>query len=347
MSDEKLNRRQRWRLAKVEGERRSREQRRQVAQEADVATDLGDPRPGLVTAHYGGKVEIRGDDGQLQRCHFRATLDQLVVGDHVIWQSPRSEGDGVVTALEPRRNVIRRPDRYGKLKPVAANLDQLLLVFAPLPVPSSEFLDRYLVAAELSGVPPCLVLNKADLIDGHTRVRLDELCAIYRQIGYTVLEVSASAGTGLTDLQSQLAGCISALVGPSGVGKSSLMNALLPGAAAATGELWARSGEGRNTTRTSRLLDLPAGGGLIDSPGIGEFGLWNIVQEELLRGYVELQPLVEHCRFRNCSHRHEPGCALLAGVDRGEISAERLANFHRIAAAQGDRGRTGRRQRKD
>ena len=125
------------------------------------------------------------------------------------------------------------------------------------------------------------------------------------------------------------------------------MNALLPGAAAVTGELWARSGEGRNTTRTSRLLDSPAGGALIDSPGIGEFGLWNIVREELLQGYVELQPLVEHCRFRNCSHRHEPGCALLAGVDRGEISAERLANFHAIAAELGDRHRPGRRPRTD
>lgn len=347
MSDEKLNRRQRWRLAKIESERRSREERRLAAQAADVATDLGDSRPGLITAHYGAKVEVRGDDGEQQRCHYRAILDQLVVGDQVTWRSARSAGDGVVTALESRRNVIRRPDRYGKLKPVAANLDQLLLVFAPLPVPSSEFLDRYLVAAELSGVPPCLVLNKADLIDGNTRARLDELCAIYRQIGYTVLEVSAAVGTGIAELERQLAGCTSALVGPSGVGKSSLMNALLPTAAARTGELWARSGEGRNTTRTSRLLGLPAGGALIDSPGIGEFGLWNIEREEVLQGYVDLQPLVGHCRFRNCSHRNEPGCALLAGVERGDISAERLANFHAIAAAQGGRRGTGRKQRKD
>ncbi len=345
MGNEKLNRRQRWRLAKVEDERKKRAHRQLAAREADVATDLADPCPGLITAHHGGKVEVRGDDGQRHRCHLRASLDQLVVGDHVSWRPARSAGDGVVVALAPRTNVIRRPDRYGKLKPVAANLDQLVLVFAPLPIPSSEFLDRYLVAAELSGVPPCLVLNKSDLIDAKARTRLDELCAIYRHIGYAVLEVSATAGTGLERLTERLAGRTSALVGPSGVGKSSLMNALLPDAAAKTGALWTRSGTGRNTTRASRLLGLPNGGELIDSPGIGEFGLWNVDKEDLLRGYIELQPLVGHCRFRNCSHRHEPGCALLEAADRGAISRERLANFERIAAAQGEVRRKGRWQR--
>ncbi|HSR71008.1 MAG TPA: small ribosomal subunit biogenesis GTPase RsgA [Kiloniellales bacterium] len=345
MGNEKPNRRQRWRLAKIEDERQKRAHRQLAAQEADVATDLADPCPGLVTAHHGGKVEVRDDDGRHHRCHLRTSLDQLVVGDHVSWRTARSEGDGVVVELAPRTNVIRRPDRYGKLKPVAANLDQLVLVFAPLPVPSSEFLDRYLVAAELSDVPPSLVLNKADLIDKKARMRLDELCAIYRHIGYSVLEVSATEGTGLERLAEKLAGCTSALVGPSGVGKSSLMNALLPDAAAKTGALWTRSATGRNTTRASRLLGLPNGGELIDSPGIGEFGLWNVDKDDLLRGYIELQPLVGHCRFRNCSHRHEPGCALLAAADRGAISRERLANFERIAAAQGELRRTGRWQR--
>lgn len=345
MSDDKLTRRQRWRLARIEDERRSRLERREKAEAKSVAADLEDPRPGLVTAHYGSKVEIRGDDGQHQRCHFRANLDQLVVGDRVAWQAARSAGDGVVVGIEPRTTLIKRPDRYGRLKPVAANLDQLVLVFAPLPVPSSEFLDRYLVAAELSAIPPCLVLNKADLVDHETRARLDELCAIYRHVGYSVLEVSAIEGTGVEALREQLAGRTSALVGPSGVGKSSLMNALVPDAAAATGALWARSGEGRNTTRTSRLLDLPGEGALIDSPGIGEFGLWNVGHDEVLQGYRELQPLVGRCRFRNCSHQHEPGCALLAALDHGDINGERLANFHAIAADQGTGGRPGRKRR--
>ncbi len=345
MGNDKLNRRQRWRLAKVEEERDKRSRRQLAAQEADVASDLTDPCPGLITAHHGGKVEVRGDDGRHHRCHLRASLDPVVVGDHVSWRAARNAGDGVVVELSARTNVIRRPDRYGKLKPVAANLDQLFIVFAPLPIPSSEFLDRYLVAAELSGVPPRLILNKADLIDDRTRVRLDELCAMYRHIGYPVLEVSATEGTGIERLTERLAGGTSALVGPSGVGKSSLMNALLPDAGAKTGALWAQSGTGRNTTRASRLLGLPNEGDLIDSPGIGEFGLWNVDREDLLRGYIELQPLAGQCRFRNCSHRHEPGCALLEAVNRGAISRERLANFERIAAAQGEMGRKGRWQR--
>lgn len=336
MSKRNLNRRQRWRIEKIQAERVARSQKRQAQLDADVAATLGDTRPGLVTAHYGRKVEISGTDGVRQRCHFRANLEQLVVGDQVLWQPAEGPGDGVVTAIVPRTSVLKRPDNYGKLKPVAANVDLMLIVFAPAPTPSSQLLDRYLVAAELSGIRPALVLNKADLVDDDNRAALTALCDIYRKLDYPVIEASATDtgnahAAGLAALKAALDGHTSVFVGQSGVGKSSLVNALLPDADIATNVLSDVSGLGQHTTTTAQLLHLPAGGNLIDSPGIREFGLWHIDEEELLRGYVDLAPLAGHCRFRNCSHRHEPGCALIEAAESGAISQERLDNFFRIA----------------
>lgn len=333
MSKRNLNRRQRWRIEKIQNERLERARRRQERLEDDVADELGEARPGLVTAHYGARVEVESPaSGERQRCHFRANLAQLVVGDEVLWQPAQSAGDGVVIAQQPRRTVLLRPDNYGKLKPVAANVEQMLIVFAPAPVPSSQLLDRYLVAAELSGIAPVLVMNKADLLDDTLRPLLEELCAIYRRLEYPVIEVSAATAHGLDPLHEVLAGRTSVFVGQSGVGKSSLVNMLLPDAALATNTLSRTSGLGQHTTTTAQLFHLPGGGRLIDSPGIREFGLWHIDEDELLRGYRELAPLPGYCRFRNCSHHHEPGCALQQAAESGAISEERLDNFFRIQA---------------
>ena len=330
MSKRNLNRRQRWRIEKIQSERLARASRRQRQQDSDVAEALGDEQPGRITAHYGGKVEVAAD-GHRQRCHFRANLPQLGVGDRVLWQPAQGPGDGVVTALSDRQTVLRRPDNYGNLKPVAANVDRLLIVFAPAPLPSSQLLDRYLVAAELSGITPLLVMNKADLIDDSNREALEHLCDIYRRLDYPLLQASATEAHGLDALRQALNGHISVFAGQSGVGKSSLVNALLPDAALATNVLSDVSGLGQHTTTTAQWFDLPDGGSLIDSPGIREFGLWHISEEELLHGYRELSSLAGHCRFRNCSHRHEPGCALRGAAEDGSISPERLENFFRIA----------------
>ncbi|MEY1660976.1 small ribosomal subunit biogenesis GTPase RsgA [Isoalcanivorax beigongshangi] len=338
MSKRQLNRRQRWRIDKIQNERLERARRRQQRLDSDVADELGDTEAGRVTAHYGSKVEVEAQarPGERLRCHFRATLPQLVVGDLVFFQPPRSAGDGVVVALEPRRTELRRPDFYGNLKPVAANLDRLLIVFAPLPVPSSQLLDRYLVAAELSGIAPVLVLNKADLVDDVLRPYMDELCKLYTDLDYPVIEASATEATGLDALRAALTGHCAAFVGQSGVGKSSLVNALLPEAALAIGALSERSGLGQHTTTTAQLFDVPGGGVLIDSPGIREFGLWHIDEPTLLSGYTDLAPLAGRCRFRNCSHRHEPGCALHQAVADGRVAEERLDNFFRIAETLDD-----------
>lgn len=335
----KLNRRQRWRIEKIQAEKRERAQKRNDQLEELVADDLGDEQLGIITAHFGQQVQVESADGESRRCHFRATLEQLVVGDRVIWQPPKSEGLGVVVAIEPRDTVLKRPDPYGNLKPVAANVEQMLVVFAPLPTPSSTLLDRYLVAAELSGIPATLVLNKADLIDEELRPFIDELKAMYQRLDYPVLELSAHDHDGLSPLHEILKGKISVFVGQSGVGKSSLVNAVLPEAALDVGDLSATSGLGQHTTVTARLFHLPTGGELIDSPGIREFGLWHISEDELLHGYRELSERAGHCRFRNCTHRHEPGCALREAAENGEVSEERLHNFFQIADTLDEEGR--------
>lgn len=336
MSKRKLTRRQQWRIDKIQGERRERADRKAAAVDSG---DLGPEQNGLVVVHHGQQVTVEDTEGTLHRCHFRSNLDQLVVGDRVVWQPQKNGGIGVISALIPRDSVLKRPDPYGNLKPVAANIDLLAIVFSPLPAPSSDLLDRYLVAAELSGITPLLVLNKADLLDDTLRPWLDELSALYQPLGYRVIEASATSLHGLDTLREALAGHTSALVGQSGVGKSSLVNVLLPEVEQQIGPLSERSGLGQHTTVAARLFHLPGGGSLIDSPGIREFGLWHISEEQLLSGYRELAELAGHCKFRNCSHRHEPGCALHAAAEAGEISEERLDNFLRIADSLDEEGR--------
>ena len=339
MSKRQLSRRQQWRIDKIQQERLARAARRTTAADVDQTGELASERPGQVIAHFGQQLLVADATGQAARCHFRANLEQLVVGDQVLFAPPLGDGCGVITAMQPRQTVLQRPDQYGKLKPVAANVDQIVIVWAPEPLPSSQLLDRYLVAAELAGAAPVLLLNKADLLEHQHHHHCQALCQLYQQVGYPVLTVSACDGVGLAALRQTLIGHTSVLVGQSGVGKSSLVNALLPQAALAVATLSDRSGLGQHTTVTARLFPLSDGGQLIDSPGVREFGLWHIDETSLLAGYRELAPLAGHCRFRNCSHRHEPGCALRAAAEAGDIAPERLDNFYRIAETLDDTAR--------
>lgn len=315
------------------------QKRRLARAEAPEATADESGEKGLVVAHHGRLVDVEDAGGERHSCHFRANLEQLVVGDRVAWRPVPESGEGVVVALAPRDSELRRPDPYGNLKPVAANVDLIVIVFAPLPAPSTVMLDRYLVAAELSGVRPLLLLNKTDLLDDDSRPLFEEIRDLYLQVGYPVLEASATHTRGLDELRRRLAGHTSVLVGQSGVGKSSLVNALLPDAGLETADISDNSGLGQHTTTTARLFHLPEGGDLIDSPGIREFGLWHITEKELLRGYPELAELATQCRFRNCSHHHEPGCALQRAAEDGTIDAERLDNFFHIAETLDKDGR--------
>jgi ribosome biogenesis GTPase len=336
MSKRKLSRQQAWRIEKIQDERAKRAARRDAqAQDALTAGELGREQEGLVIAHYGTQVAVESESGNSQRCHLRANLEGLVTGDRVVW----CEGDpmGVVVAQMERHSVLSRPDPYGKLKPVAANIDQILLVIAPLPEPHANLIDRYLVAAEVVGIEPVILLNKTDLLVGDPGLQsaMDELLSIYPTLGYRIIRTSIK-DSGLEELHSALRERTSVFVGQSGVGKSSLVNVLLPDADIRVGALSENTQKGTHTTTTAQLLHLECGGTLIDSPGIREFGLWHMSREQVEQGFREFRPFLGTCKFRDCQHEHEPECAILAAVESGAISEQRLDNYRRIVASLDD-----------
>jgi ribosome biogenesis GTPase len=333
MSKRKLSRQQAWRIEKIQEERAKRAARRDsAAEQALTGGELGPEREGLVVAHFGTQVAVESEPGNSQRCHLRANLQSLVTGDRVVW----CEGDpvGVVVAQLERESVLSRPDPYGKLKPVAANIDQIILVIAPFPEPHANLIDRYLVAAETVDIEPVILLNKTDLLDGDRALqqRMDELLAIYPTLGYRVLRTTIKH-SALDELHRALRERVSVFVGQSGVGKSSLVNVLLPEAELRVGALSQSTQKGTHTTTTAQLFHLTCGGSLIDSPGIREFGLWHMSREQVEQGFREFQPLLGSCKFRDCQHQQEPGCAILQAVESGEISEGRMDSYRRIVAS--------------
>jgi len=338
MKKKQLNQRQLKRIQQVQDAYAERASRKEARAEVTLqTTELGAEQRGLVISHYGQQLDIEALEGDLSgrifRCFQRSNLEPLVTGDEVIWQP----GDplGVVVAGLERRSVLKRPNTFNELKPVAANIDYIAVVVAPFPEPHYNLIDRYIVAAELMGCRPLLLLNKIDLLDDSNRPAMADMLLLYASLGYTTLQVSSKKQQGLEQLQHLLADNNSVFVGQSGVGKSALVNALLPGVNTLEGELSTSETKGRHTTTSARLFHMPAGGNLIDSPGIREFGLWHIDQEQLLHSFVEFRPFLAGCRFRDCKHDREPGCQLRLAVENGAISPQRLASYQFIRSTLG------------
>ncbi|KHO64559.1 MULTISPECIES: small ribosomal subunit biogenesis GTPase RsgA [Pseudomonas] len=337
MSKRQLSRRQNWRIGKIQEERAARAAKREERMLDELeGGDLGPEQHGLVIAHFGVQVDVEDGDGQICRCHLRANLPTLVTGDRVVWRAG-NQGQGVIVAQLPRSSELCRPDSRGQLKPVAANVDQIVIVFAPLPQPHANLIDRYLIAAEHAGIRPLLLLNKADLLDEDNAAFIDSLLTTYRQLDYPLLEVSAHEGAGMDQLRAALDDRISVFVGQSGVGKSSLVNSLLPGVDLKVGALSELTGKGTHTTTTARLFHFPEGGDLIDSPGIREFGLGHVSRDDVEAGFIEFRELLGRCRFRDCRHDREPGCALLQALEEGRIQPQRLASYRHIIASLPER----------
>ncbi len=335
MSKRKLTRRQAWRIDKIQAERSARAAKRDsLAEEQLSEGELGVEEEGLIITHYGTQVVVEATQGpnagQQKRCHFRSNLGSLVTGDRVVWRDGNPYG--VVVAVLPRDSSLCRPDPHGDMKTIAANIDRIVIVIAPYPEPHANLIDRYLVAASAIDIEPVLLINKSDRIDDTSREKVNDLEKTYRNLGYPVLKVSTKTGTGLDELRLYLADFTSVFVGQSGVGKSSLVNALLPGVDLRVGELSERQ-QGNHTTTNAQLFHFPGGGHLIDSPGIREFGLWHMSEDEVLEGFIEFRPFIGHCKFRDCSHTHEPGCALLQALDTGKISRTRIASYRYILSS--------------
>lgn len=297
---------------------------------------FGEAQEGQVISRFGQHADIEAADGSVQRCNLRRTIKSLVTGDRVVWRAAlqnNEEGrvNGIVEAVHERESVLTRPDFYNGIKPIAANINQIVIVSAILPELSLNIIDRYLVACETLGVEPLIVLNKIDLLNDESRDQVNDLMNIYRNIGYRVLEVSGYTNEGIDALTAALAGRISIFAGQSGVGKSSLLNTLLPeNADILVNNVSDVSGLGQHTTTASRLYHFPHGGDVIDSPGVREFGLWHLTPEQVTQGYTEFRDYLGGCKFRDCKHGDDPGCALREAVENGEISAERFENYHRI-----------------
>ncbi|MBP7610337.1 MAG: ribosome small subunit-dependent GTPase A [Steroidobacteraceae bacterium] len=290
-------------------------------------------RMGCVVESYGRRVVVLSSDtAERLPCKIRGRRTEVVAGDLVRLEPESTAADGhwVVAERLPRRNVLQRTDSRGGVEDIASNLDQLGIVVAPRPTCDPFIIDRYLAGAGYAGIDALLILNKQDLI-GAGEFGPEEFAFIdtYRRIGIPVVTVSAKRGTGLDALKQRLQGRRTLLAGQSGVGKSSLTNALCEGAYRATSDLSVGSGQGKHTTVSSVIVQLPWGE-LTDSPGVRDYAPPVAPLPDVQRGYLEIIQRAPGCRFQNCLHLREPQCAVQAAVESGEIDPRRLESYRRL-----------------
>jgi ribosome biogenesis GTPase len=296
--------------------------------------------PGLIVRSQSGFFTVQTELG-MNTCHLRGRLKQgkhvgdiAAVGDRV-QVTCQPDGTGSIESVEPRHSALVRldPRPQGVYQQVIlANPDQAVFVFACAhPIPRLRMLDRYLVIAEKQGLPAVIVANKIDLVD---HGQAETMFGFYPPIGYPVIYACAKTGQGVKELHERLTGKVSALAGPSGVGKSSLLNAIQPGLGLAVREISEAFQKGRHTTTVRQLFPLEGGGYVADTPGMRSLALWDTEPEELDGYFPELAPLVATCQFNDCHHKTEPGCAVRAAVEAGRVHPQRYDSYLRLRAGE-------------
>jgi ribosome biogenesis GTPase len=295
------------------------------------AADAGTTLPGRVLRVHGLASVVEAEDGRQFRCAVRRLLRTLVTdernilatGDRV-WFRPAPEGEGLIERVEPRHGLLTRASR-GREHVLVANVDQVVIVMSLVePALKPHLIDRYLVSAERGGIEPIICLNKADLVDP---LPFQPVIGAYSQLGILALLTSATTGQGIDHLREQLPGRETVFAGQSGVGKSSLLNAVQPGLGLQVREVSESNQKGRHTTTTAQLLKLEIGGWVVDTPGIRQFQLWDIRPEELEGFFPEFRPYVPLCAYPDCTHTHEDRCAIKEAVGKGKISERRYTSY--------------------
>ncbi len=282
--------------------------------------------PATVIATYSRRMRIRLADGREVDARIKGKRLRPVCGDAVEAEAIDNEDDWLITAISERRNALTRPNLRGQVEVLAANLDYLVVVAAAEPKPDWFVVDRYLCAAELMGIDAGIVFNKIDIVDEPPAEELDN----YASIGYDVVACSAVTDAGIADVRQMLSNHRAIIVGQSGVGKSSIINALLGDEVQRTSGISDKSGEGRHTTVNSVMLGLPGGGAIIDSPGVRDYAPALESSTAAAVGFREIRDAAVGCRFANCRHLREPGCAVKEKTGSGHISGRRYASYKRI-----------------
>lgn len=286
-------------------------------------------RTGTVAVSHGAELLVRSDE-ELVVVRGRRKLGKAVCGDRVrITGGPEAQ----LTAIEPRENEFPRADRRGRRQVVAANIGRIVVVVAPRPEPTRDLINRYLVAAHAEHIDAMVCLNKSDLLDEDGADYWNRQADLYRDIGYRFVRACAKTDSGLAELKAQMSATPNIFVGQSGVGKSSLINRLIPDLELKTRAISDATAKGRHTTTTTTLYPRDDGGPIMDSPGVWEYGIWQMSQSQIAAGFVEFSKFAQGCHFANCAHMTEPRCAVAEAAEKGQISDRRLQSYRRIVRA--------------